>query len=274
MKKVLKKYQWGLTPMVSFFAGVEHEPEACYDEGDAQELTHVKGHALLKIHLDLLAELNEKAECEDGGYAESKVKSGAYLVFVLAVDKHDDSKDYQVGNSLVKLCRMACKILAVLDKDETPVGAGGLAHDLGVHEVAQTDAGGGERGGHADHIYALQDLDLVLAAVKPHSYYDADGTAVAGKSAVTNKLYASLRHETYGQEHLDEMLAAGKIIFGFVKDAVTQASAYEYAQEAVEEQRLICLFLDTAVLIEFLDNKVCGHQTYYPHEGVVSDRES
>ena len=260
--------------MVLFFAGVEHEPDAADDERDAQELAHVKGHALLKIHLDLLAELNEKAECEDGGYAESKVKSRAYLVFVLAVDKHDDGKDYQVGNSLVKLCRMACKILAVLDKDETPVGSGGLAHDLGVHEVTQTDAGCGERGGHADHVYALQDLDLVLAAVKPHSYYDADGTAVAGKSAVTNKLYASLRHETYGQEHLNEMLAAGKVIFGFVKDAVTQASAYEYAQEAVEEQRLICLFLDTAVLIEFLDNKVCGHQTYYPHEGVVSDRES
>ena len=75
MKKVLKKYQWGLTPMVSFFAGVEHEPDAADDERDAQELTHVKGHALLKVHLNLLAELNEKAECEYGGYAESKIES-------------------------------------------------------------------------------------------------------------------------------------------------------------------------------------------------------
>ncbi len=70
------------------------------------------------------------------------------------------------------------------------------------------------------------------------------------------------------------MLAAGKIIFGFVKDAVTQAGAYENAHEAVEEQRLVCLFLDTAVLIEFLDNKICGHQTYHPHEGVVSYGET
>ena len=132
---------------------------------------------------------------------------------------------------------MTAKIIS-LDKDETPVGAGGLAHDLGVHEVTQTDAGCGERSGHADHVDALQDLDLVLAAVHDHGYYDADGTAVAGKSAVTNKLYASLRHETYGQEHLDEMLAAGKIIFRFVKDTVSQASAYEYAQEAVEEQSM------------------------------------
>ncbi len=166
--------------MVSFFAGVEHEPDAADDEGDAQELTHVKGHALLKIHLDLLAELNEEAECEYGGYAESKVESGADFLFVLAVDKHDDGKDYQVGDCLVELCRMACKILTVLDKDESPVSTGGLAHDLGVHKVTQTDAGCGERGCHADHVDALQDLDLVLAAVHDHGYYDADGTAVAG----------------------------------------------------------------------------------------------
>ena len=83
--------------MASFFAGVKHEPDAADNERDAQELAHVKGHALLKIHLDLLAEFNEKAECEDGGYAESKVESRAYLFLVLAVDKQDDSKDYEIG---------------------------------------------------------------------------------------------------------------------------------------------------------------------------------
>ena len=252
--------------MVSFFAGVEHEPDAADDERDAQELTHVKGHALLKIHLDLLAELNEKAECEYGGYAESKVESGAYLVFVLAVDKHDDGKDDEVGDCLVELGRMACKILTVLDKDESPVGAGGLAHDLGVHKVAQTDAGCGERSCHANHIDALQNLDLVLVAVHDHGNNDADGTAVTGQAAVSHHFYATLRHETYGKQHLDEMLAAGKVIFGFVEYAVTQSGAYEYTQEAVEEQGLECLLFDTAVLIEFPDNKVCGHQTHHPHE--------
>ena len=252
--------------MVSFFAGVEHEPDAGDDKGDAQQLTHVKGHALLKVHLDLLAELNEKAEREDGGYAESKVESGAYLFLVLAVDKHDDSKDYEVGDCLVKLCRVASKILAVLDENESPVGAGGLAYNLRVHKVAQTDAGCGERSCHANHIDALQNLYLVLVAVHDHGNYDADGTAVTGQAAVSHHFYATLRHETYGKQHLDEMLAAGKVIFGFVEYAVTQTGAYEYAQEAVEEQWLECLLLDTAVLIEFPDNKVCGHQTHHPHE--------
>ena len=254
------------SPLSLFFAGVKHEPDAADDEGDAQELTHVKGHALLKVHLDLFAELNEEAECEDCGYAESKIESGADFLFVLAVDKYDDSKDYEVGDCLVELCRVAGKILAVLDKDESPVSAGGLAHDLGVHKVTQTDAGCGERGGYADHVDALQDLDLVLAAVHDHGNDDADGTAMACQSAVTGQDYASLRFETYGKQHLNEMLAAGKVILGLVEDAVTQTGAYEYAQEAVEEQRLECLFLDTAVLIEFLDNKICGHQTYHPHQ--------
>ena len=37
-----KQYKRGLPPIVSFFAGVEHEPDAGYDEGDTQELTHVQ----------------------------------------------------------------------------------------------------------------------------------------------------------------------------------------------------------------------------------------
>ncbi len=252
--------------MVSFFAGVEHEPEAADDEGDAQELTHVKGHALLKVHLNLLAEFNEEAECEYGGYTEPKVESRAYLFLVLAVNEHDDCKDDEVGNSLVELGGMACKILAVLDKDETPVGSGGLAYNLGVHKVAQADAGGGERGGHADHIYALQDLDLILAAVKPHSYYDADGTAVAGKSAISYKFYASLRHETYGQQHLNEMLAACKVILRLIEDAVSQACSGQYSNKAVDEQRLKSLLFDAAVLVESFDYKISGHKTDHPHE--------
>ena len=252
--------------MVSFFAGVEHQPDAADNERDAQQLAHVKGHALRKVHLDLFAEFDEKAECEDGGYAESKIESGAYLFLVLAVDKHDDSKDYEVGDSLVELCGMTCKILTVLDENESPVSAGGLAHNLGVHKVAQTDAGCGERSCHAYHIDALKYLYLVLAAVHDHGYYYADGAAVACQTAVTGQDYASLRFETYGKQHLDEMLAAGKVIFGFVEYAVTQTGAYEYAQEAVEEQWLECLLLDTAVLIEFPDNKVCCHQTHHPHE--------
>ena len=179
-----------------FFAGVENEPDAGDDKGNAQELTHVKGHALLKIHLDLLEELDEETECKDGGDAESEEKSAAYLFLMLAVENKCNDKDDDVGYCLVQLGGMACKILAVLDKDKTPVGAGGLAHDFRVHKIAQTYACGSKRSGNAHHVNALQYLDLVLAAVEQHSYEYADGTAVAGQSAVSDHLKAAARQET------------------------------------------------------------------------------
>jgi hypothetical protein len=107
MKKVLKKYQWGLTPMVSFFAGVEHEPDAADDEGDAQELTHVKGHALLKIHLDLLAELNEESEREDEQNAQSEEEPRAHALGLVAVERPANEKEQDVGQRLIQLSGVA-----------------------------------------------------------------------------------------------------------------------------------------------------------------------
>ena len=64
-----------MAPIGSFLAGVEHQPDTADDERDAQQLAHIKCHALLKVHLNLLAELNEEAEREYGGYTEPEVES-------------------------------------------------------------------------------------------------------------------------------------------------------------------------------------------------------
>ena len=103
-------------------------------------------------------------------------------------------KDDNVGDSLIELCRVAGKILTVLYENETPVSSGGLTYNLRVHEVAQTYAGCGERSGNAYHVNALQDLDLILTAVQDHSDNDTYRSAVAGQTAVTYQLPASLGH--------------------------------------------------------------------------------
>lgn len=41
-----------------------HEGDARDDEGDAEPLAHVEGHALLEVDLPLLEELDEEAEGE------------------------------------------------------------------------------------------------------------------------------------------------------------------------------------------------------------------
>jgi hypothetical protein len=245
---------------------VVNEPEAGDDEGDAQELTHVKCHALLKVYLDLFTEFYEEAERKDGCDAESKVESGSYLLLMLTVDEDGDDKYDDVSDSLIQLCRMACKILSVLYEYESPVRSGSLANYLGVHKVAKTYAGGGEWGSYAYHINALKHLDLILTAIENHADDDTDGTAMAGKSAVSNHTYTSLRHETDREQHLYEMLAAGKVIFGFIEQAVSQAGAYENTKETVKEQRFKDFGLDATVLVKPFDQQICGHKTNYPHE--------
>ena len=59
---------------ILLLAGTEHEPDARYYEGDAQQLAHIQAHTLLKIHLNLLTELNEETERENGGYAEPEIE--------------------------------------------------------------------------------------------------------------------------------------------------------------------------------------------------------
>ena len=121
----------------------------------------------------------------------------------------------------------------VLYKYESPVGAGGLTHNLGVHQVAQTDAGCGKRGSHADHVNALQDLDLVLAAVEYHSYDYSYGAAVTGQTAVARQLPAALRQESYREQHLDYPPETGQVVFGLIEYAVTQTGTGQNTYEAV-----------------------------------------
>ena len=116
--------------MVSFLAGAHHQPDTGYDERDAQKLTHVKGHAMLKFHLNLLKELYKKAEGKDCGYAESEIESAAHSLSVIAVNESDDNKNDEIGDGLIKLGRVAWKIFSILNKDESPVCTCRLSHNL------------------------------------------------------------------------------------------------------------------------------------------------
>ena len=116
--------------MISFFPRAHHQPDAGYDERDAQELTHVKGHAVFKFHLNLLEELYEKAESEDCGQAESEIESAAHSVSVIAVNESDDNENDEIGYSFIKLGWVAWEILSILYKDESPVCTCRLTYNL------------------------------------------------------------------------------------------------------------------------------------------------
>lgn len=45
----------------------DHKTDACDDEWEAEDLSHVESHAFLEINLFFLDEFDEEAECEDEG---------------------------------------------------------------------------------------------------------------------------------------------------------------------------------------------------------------
>ena len=128
---------------------LHHAPYAQHHEGDAEELAHVECHAYLEVALHLFEELHEEAESEDGGEAVAEEEACAYLARHAAVEPPADEAEQGVGNSLVELCRVAGKHID-LGEDEAVVATSGAPYDLGVHEVAQTDAAGGDGGGNGD----------------------------------------------------------------------------------------------------------------------------
>ena len=108
-------------------------------------MTHVEGHVLLETHLFFLQELDEEAEGEDGGKAETEIKAcadgygrrfGHGLSLVPTPINHgaSDEKD-EVGDGFVELSRMTgCELpidecLTTME-DEAPSQIGGVANDF------------------------------------------------------------------------------------------------------------------------------------------------
>ena len=138
----------------------DHKDDACDDEGEAEELSHVESHAFLEVHLLFLDEFDEEAEGEDEGEAESGMEACAgrnAVVCLLALDDVDGNayEEYnKICQCFVELCRMAGHCHSVDQRlvgmeNECPGHIGGLADDFGVHEVADADAAGCERCGNA-----------------------------------------------------------------------------------------------------------------------------
>ena len=54
----------------------DHAGDAEDDEGDAEELSHVKRHGILEVNLCLFGELNEETGGENQGEAQTEEKAG------------------------------------------------------------------------------------------------------------------------------------------------------------------------------------------------------
>ena len=135
-----------------------------YDEGYAEQLSHVERHSCLKVYLYVLCELHKEAEGEDKGQAKSEEEACANACLRSLVDGPAHEEEQGVGYGLVELARMA-RILVNLCEDESPGHICHLADNLGVHEVAKAYEAGCDWGCDGYVVKDGPDVHLHVAAV-------------------------------------------------------------------------------------------------------------
>ena len=84
---------------------------------------------------------------------------------------------------------------------------------------------------------------------------------MAGKAGVARHLPTAVRQDFYGENHLEEMVL---VVGPVVEYAVAQSCAYQYAEEAIEEERFEFLFVYSAVAILALHDEVGKSKTDNP----------
>ena len=150
-----------------------------------------------------------------------------------------------VGYGLVELSWMARQHVHALE-DEGPGHIGGLADDLGVHQVAQADEAGRDGCGDGNVVEHRPHLELRPTDIKHQGDDETQSAAVRSQPFIAGELPRAVLHEMDGQEHLDDVLAGREEVVGLVEQAVAQSGAYQDAQKAIEEQRV------EQVLLHFL----------------------
>ena len=156
--------------------------EAEHHKGDAQHLPLIQSdglnHRQFPRLLHFFEELYEETEGEDTRQDPAKEIACAYFRFVAFVEPQTDGEEEQIEQGFVELSWMSRKIFMVLHEDKAQRRISGFAHNLGVHQVAQTDEAGRDGRGYGDIVEHAHQIDFVLSHVEPKGYHETQRTAV------------------------------------------------------------------------------------------------
>ena len=127
-------------PVVSLFCSLPlafsaHAINANGDEGQRENLTHIKGHTAFKVYLDVLGIFDKESECEDEREAKSEEETRSHTLWMLAIEPKTHEEEHEIGDGLVQLPRMARHLIHPFE-DKCPRNIGYFADDFRVHEVA------------------------------------------------------------------------------------------------------------------------------------------
>ena len=223
------------------FACPDHAIDAENNERNAEELAHVEEHARLEAYLNVFGVLDEEAEGEDERDAEAEIEAFAHgnLPAAIAIPAHKEEQG--VGQGLVKLAGMA-RIFVYFLKDKGPWNIGHFADNLAVHQVSEPNEAGCDGRGDGDIVQQLPQFHLIFTAIEPQGDHQAERSAVACQTFVAHEMPRTVGQKLEGNEHLEEMCARRKIVIGLVEEAMSESGSYQYAQEAIDKERVEHVF--------------------------------
>ena len=246
-----------------------HAVNANEHKGYAEQLALVETYGVLHGKfpwlLHLFQELYRKTEHEYGGEAIAKVEAGAYALRTLEIDEHADDKQHQVGYGLVQLGRIARHGFVQLHKYKAHVGACVLAHNFGVHKIAQAYETGADGGGYGYVVEHTHKVYLGAAHIQPQGYHEAQCTTMRGKAGIAGKLPAAVGHLVHGQQHFERV---AQEVAWLVKQAMAQTGTGQYAYEAVKKEGVELFGGYALALVELVHYNIGQRQTYAPAQRV------
>ena len=223
------------------FACPDHAIDAKNNERNAEELAHVEEHARLEAHLNVFGVLDEEAEGEDERDAEAEIEAFAHGNFPAAIAIPAHKEEQGVGQGLVKLAGMA-RIFVYFLKDKGPWNIGHFADNLAVHQVSESNEAGRDGRGDGDIVQQLPQFHLIFTAIEPQGDHQTERSAVACQAFVAHEMPRTIGQKLEGNEHFEEMCTRRKIVIGLVEEAMSESGSYQYAQKAIDKERVEHVF--------------------------------
>ena len=153
----------------------EQAVDANRHERKRKQLPLVEAYEVLHVQfprfLHLFEILYKEAEGEDGGEAEPEEVTSAHLVGIFAIEPQSNKEKEEIGYCFIELSWMAGEGFSEFFKDKAPSAISGFAHNLRVHEIAQTDAASRDGSGNGDVVEHAEEGHFRLAHIEPQGYH-------------------------------------------------------------------------------------------------------
>ena len=229
------------------YAAVHQEGKSDKDERNAEALTHIKNHILLKTDLWFLYEFDEEAHTEATDEEGTDEESSMKLRQSVLVHQDLEHSQEEVAESLIKLCRMLWLRLVSELENKAPRERGYITVNFRIEEISKADKGCCKADCNCKMVHDPDEIKVIFTTIMsckpPHCNKESYCTAMAGKTALP-------RHE-----YLPKSFPAAKIIVWLIEETMSETSSYNGSDKKSVKKRIKQDYRHTFSLEEPLENE-------------------